>query len=492
MTTKDKVEFYKYSQSEYDSTTKSTNSLYFTTDTHRIYKGDNLYGTAEQSDWNVNDDTSPAYIKNREFYTDKVVVNYRIFDNFVGEDLYQFNPALGLQIGETYQVTNLTTNTTTSVVATNAKDNEDLSSTITFDCPALIDDNLDFTIIDTCKIVETEDDIIATKDINTVTLLGGEMPSIKVEGPGVETTIEKVVKIPSKYLPESNLFYKEIVVDLPVFEVQPTYSPSSLSLKSIFKTDEDSHMFYFVNVVDSNTFTLHYDPYVTDDPIGGVTFTLSSHGLESRDLVRFKVDESDNTKLLMGRGTTSVDLSGVIPDNLKYLDIDMYQTCTGHGLFPEQRYLTQLTVKLTASSSLNFDTIGTTDFNADEFSLRFTTLQGSLYNFGNAGLSVTEKNMIGDTSHNFLTSLVHNYARFIYDNKTKEGFCEGYCQGTVCNLSPWNSTSEKKRELQGYFDRYPLSSRFTMTEGELKYSDLRLYQNFQNGTRIILKGELSL
>lgn len=73
MATKDKVEFYTYSQSEYNNTTKSANALYFTTDTHRIYKGNDLYGEANsQSDWNVNDATSPSYVKNRPFYDEKI------------------------------------------------------------------------------------------------------------------------------------------------------------------------------------------------------------------------------------------------------------------------------------------------------------------------------------------------------------------------------------------------------------------------------------
>ena len=73
MATKDKVEFYNHPQSEYDNTTKSANALYFTTDTHRIYKGNDLYGEANsQSDWNINDSKDSAYIKNRPFYDEKV------------------------------------------------------------------------------------------------------------------------------------------------------------------------------------------------------------------------------------------------------------------------------------------------------------------------------------------------------------------------------------------------------------------------------------
>lgn len=67
------VEFYEGSQSEYEALSKKfPNRLYFTTDTHRIYKGDDLYGSADQSDWNVNDAKSPSYVKNRPFYDEKV------------------------------------------------------------------------------------------------------------------------------------------------------------------------------------------------------------------------------------------------------------------------------------------------------------------------------------------------------------------------------------------------------------------------------------
>lgn len=319
MTTKDKVEFYKYSQSEYDNTTKSANSLYFTTDTHRIYKGDNLYGTAEQSDWNVNDDTSPAYIKNREFYTDKVVVNYRIFDNFVGEDIYLFSPALGLQIGETYQVTNLTTNTTTSVVATNAKDNEDLSSTITFDCPALIDDDaLGFEILDTCKIVETEDDIIATKDINTVTLLGGEMPSIKVEGPGVETTIEKVVKIPSKYINwddyANNKKWKwEYHIPAIPFDTQPTIVTGNVS-------NLQADTFYFIKYTDTaeTKFKLTYGDDVFVD--NTLEFNRNDAWSDNYEFIHcISVDTASNTAIFGKPYPDDELISCIIPNNTKNL-----------------------------------------------------------------------------------------------------------------------------------------------------------------------------
>lgn len=67
------VEFYEGSQSEYGALSKKfPNRLYFTNDTHRIYKGEDLYGSADQSDWNVNDNTSPSYVKNRPFYDEKI------------------------------------------------------------------------------------------------------------------------------------------------------------------------------------------------------------------------------------------------------------------------------------------------------------------------------------------------------------------------------------------------------------------------------------
>lgn len=67
------VEFYEGSQSEYGALSKKfPNRLYFTNDTHRIYKGDDLYGSADQSDWNVNDATNPSYVKNRPFYDEKI------------------------------------------------------------------------------------------------------------------------------------------------------------------------------------------------------------------------------------------------------------------------------------------------------------------------------------------------------------------------------------------------------------------------------------
>lgn len=67
------VEFYEGSQSEYEGLSeKFPNRLYFTSDTHRIYKGEDLYGKSDQPDWNTNNNTSPSYIKNRPFYSEKV------------------------------------------------------------------------------------------------------------------------------------------------------------------------------------------------------------------------------------------------------------------------------------------------------------------------------------------------------------------------------------------------------------------------------------
>ena len=45
-TMENQIKFIQLSQSEYDSISpKSTGSLYFTTDTHRIYKGEDLYAS---------------------------------------------------------------------------------------------------------------------------------------------------------------------------------------------------------------------------------------------------------------------------------------------------------------------------------------------------------------------------------------------------------------------------------------------------------------
>ena len=103
------VEFYEGSQSEYEGLSeKFPNRLYFTSDTHRIYKGEDLYGKSDQSDWNKNDNTSPSYIKNRPFYTDKVESDVWEFElpvinESTGEGIY---PSIPIPDADFSQFTN--------------------------------------------------------------------------------------------------------------------------------------------------------------------------------------------------------------------------------------------------------------------------------------------------------------------------------------------------------------------------------------------------
>ena len=464
-------------------------------------------GGGSQSDWNTNDNTSPSYIKNRPFYSESQTVNYREIietqtdiESAIGEEYINYsNGSVGLIDGEAYSVT--ITDPATSeiltqatVTAMNMKNNPDLSELFSFDCIALYDS--DIFLFDGAKIsINSTGDPEFTQDSNSFVTINYDTPGIiiKVEGKGISSTVETIYKVPDKYLPETKptRYYHEITIDIPLFTSQPTYTPSSANLLSIFKTDEKDHMFYWAKMVSgsSTDFTLHYTENGTDDPIGGITFSMPDPPIHINNLVRFKLSEDGNT-MLMGQGMV-ISLSNYklnLPKNLKYVDIDLYRTATSsyaNDIYPSAGYDMSLIGNTgTAPGYL-------TDIQMSSTSGLYPTRisgNGHLYNFSSYGF------ICGDESYQnkyvYLTSLNHNHVRvrITPDNYVS---CLGYTDGVFINRSSNKlSTARPLFTDLKYYDRIPMSSRIRQDDG-ISYYDLAFNNAvFQNGDKIILQGEL--
>lgn len=465
-----------------------------------------------QSDYAVNDSSDPAYIKNRPFYSGTKIVNYReivetqediesaidnTFINYSGEPV-------GLIIGESYTVT-VTDDPDASdplveatVTAINAKDDEVLSEFFSFDCTALYDEDNAIALFDKVKVsLDSEGNPVFSQEDNSFVIISYETAglTVKVEGKGISSTLEIDHKIPSKYLPDTNTrYYREIVIDLPVFSTQPTYTPASANLKSIFKTDEKDHMFYWVKMVSgsSTDFTLHYTENGTDDPIGGVTFSMAGPP-RAYNLVRFKLSEDEST-MLMGNGwVVGSDYRLNLPKNLKYIDIDLYQTATESTLnttYPSARY--PLYLRGNTTTSPGYLTLISNDATRGLYPYSVSS-SGDAYAFGSCGLVIADERM--SQNYAYLTSLNHNHVRVRITQEGNFSYinCLGYTDGVMLNKSPENATTSRLSDQNlKYYDRIPLSSRVRQNEG-LIYTDLKLYNTvFQNGDKIILQGELEL
>lgn len=505
------VEFYEGSQAKYDGLSeKSPNRLYFTSDTHRIYKGEDLYGTTDQSDWDINDTTKPSYVKNRPFYSESQTVNYReiietqtdIESAIEGTYINYSNGSIGLIDGEAYSVT-MTDPATSEIIiqatvtAMNAKNVPDLSDFFSFDCIALLNEDGVY-ILDGAKIsINSTGDPEFTQDSNSFIIYNYATPGliIKVEGKGISNTVETIYKIPEKYLPEtkSTRYYREITIDLPLFTPQPTYTPSSADLTSIFKTDEQDHMFYWAKMVSgsSTDFTLHYTENGTDDPIGGITFSMPDPPIHINNLVRFKLSEDGNT-MLMGQGMV-ISLSKYklnLPKNLKYVDIDLYRTATStdtNSIYPSAKYDMSLVGNTTTAPGY------WTDIQVSSTSGLYPTRingSGRIYNFSSYGFINGEDGYWN--KYVYLTSLNHNHVRvrITPDNYVS---CLGYTDGVFINKSSNKlSTARPLFTDLKYYDRIPMSSRIRQNDG-ISYSDLAFNNAvFQNGDKIILQGELDV
>lgn len=468
-------------------------------------------GGGSQSDWNINDNTSPSYIKNRPFYSETQTVNYReivetqadIESSIEGAYINYSTGPIGLIEGEAYVVT--VTDPTTSeiliqatVTATNAKDNPDLSELLSFDCISLLDGDNEIQVFDGAKIsTNSAGDVEFIQESNSFIMTDYDTPGIiiKIEGKGISTTVETIYKIPDKYLPETKptRYYREITIDIPLFTTQPTYTPANTDLTSIFKTDEQDHMFYWAKMVSgsSTDFTLHYTENGTDEPIGGVTFSMSDPPITINNLVRFKLSE-DGTTMLMGQGMV-ISLSDYklnLPKNLKYVDIDLYRTSTSSyddAIYPSAKY--DIRLRGNTTTAPGYRTLIQQRTSNELFPDRLNG-NGDIYNFSSYGFICGEDSYAN--KYIYLTSLNHNHVRvrITPDNCVS---CLGYTDGVFINRTKKQlSTARPALTDLKYYDRIPMSSRIRQND-DISYSDLKFNNAvFQNGDKIILQGELEI
>ena len=296
------------------------------------------------------------------------------------------------------------------------------------------------------------------------------MQTISISGEFASHSFEYVQKLPEKYLPDSMpkaSFHKEIKLMGYNFESQPTYNPSDTSLDTYFKTVEQNHMFYwakFTNTSSPYEFQLHYFAGSndmlngSDTPIGGITFTTTdSQFYQNRDtsleaaLVYF-TSKSDGSGLDMHyRMLYNFNVDDIeIPNNLQYLDIDLYTTTVAvdplHMEEPSQLYVkSNESMVLGSGSSTSqgeYKTVieqvitNSADGHA-EVNIYPTVAQGDgVYEFSTTGtLDTATPN---DVNAAYLTSLNHNHVRvkIVEGSEYNEALCEGYAIGRMINKCP--------------------------------------------------------
>ena len=296
------------------------------------------------------------------------------------------------------------------------------------------------------------------------------MQTISISGEFASHSFEYVQKLPEKYLPDSMpkaSFHKEIKLMGYNFESQPTYNPSDTSLDTYFKTVEQNHMFYwakFTKTTSPYEFQLHYFAESnnmlngSDTPIGGITFTTTdSQFYQNRDtnleaaLVYF-TSKSDGSGLDMHyRMLYNFNVDDIeIPNNLQYLDIDLYTTTVAvdplHMEEPSQLYVkSNESMVLGSGSSTSqgeYKTVieqvitNSADGHA-EVSISPTVSKGDgVYEFSTTGtLDTATPN---DVNAAYLNSLNHNHVRvkIVEGSEYNEALCEGYAIGRMINKCP--------------------------------------------------------
>ena len=511
MVTNDKVEFYRCSQSEYDSATKSANTLYFTTDTHRIYKGEDLYsgsggtGSAAQSDYTMNNPEDPSYIKNREFYTDTRTVEGKIItltQNMIdgavldGRVINFTDGLLGLIEGKDYTIDIPSINYKTTLTAANLSSSAGINYIGLFDTTGqgpqlLIADGCNFSA--SGNLTDATGYILGDMSQDAEQPLFVENTQIIISGQGMQpVVIETVHKLPAKYLPDTKteFYHREIDFSIEVLDPQPTCSISKGSMGSYF----NANLTYWVKPVENSAtdFTLHRTEDCTDAAIGNAVFTLTDRDDKLlSNIVGF--DFTGDNYWAVGTIPYYDEIKLNVPNDLQYLDIDVYrrQICPvedakySYGAYP--LYISG--VSEPGSGGYFTDVI--VDENVGVIpSIHYTSgMTTPLYKFNSYGF-LAGKNS-GDTAqHPYLIAQTHDHVRVIIEDN---GFvnCEGYATGIM--LEPVSATLTANRvENPKYYDRIPMSA--YVDSGSAKYSDLKIGFNsaigvFTPGDKIILRGK---
>lgn len=380
------VEFYEGSQSEYEGLSeKFPNRLYFTSDTHRIYKGEDLYGTTDQSDWDINDNTSPSYVKNRPFYSEKVESDVWEFElpvinKEMGEGLFPTIPMPDADFSQFTDKQELNFYTTAKTVSGDTHLTEDVLyfykdfNMRTYFEGVELDPDIPETLPCICSInehasteeeryspelifgISVEYDIVNdTSSIHyapsyATTIDGGStfqnnpLYPVQVHFENFRNKVEKVHQIPEKYLKqtENKKWKYEYKVEPKPFENQPTVAKGNVnSLKP--------NSFYFVELSQSTpTFKLCYGTKNDDTPIyvdSTLEFNLNNAWDTSSDEFHIihciSVDTKAN-KAIFGKATNGnfAYLDYIIPNGTKNIkfsaDIRTINYNLETSIIPEQ------------------------------------------------------------------------------------------------------------------------------------------------------------
>lgn len=354
MVTKDKVEFYKYSQSEYDNITKSVDSLYFTTDTHRIYKGNDLYAEANsQSDWNTNDQTSSSYIKNRPFYTDKVESDVWEFtvpitNEATGEGIYcsvpmpdadlsQFTDGQELEYEVYYSGELQNSGTNVFIKSVNVREMFDGGyTTVDADVPNELMgmgedvENVGIIFGITLEITDVEQDIGVVHNTPNACFVigpgygGNENFVAQVKFKNFKNMVDHVNQIPSKYINwddyVNNKKWKwEYRTSAMPFDTQPTIITGNVN-----KLKADT--FYFIKYTDTaeTKFKLTYGADIlVDDTLEFNRNDAWNSSSNYKFIHCISVDTANNTAIFGKPYPDDEFISCIIPNNTKNLRMKM-------------------------------------------------------------------------------------------------------------------------------------------------------------------------
>lgn len=354
MATKDKVEFYNHPQSEYDNTTKSANALYFTTDTHRIYKGNDLYGEVNsQSDWNINDSKDSAYIKNRPFYDEKVesdVWEFKvpITNEATGEGIYvavpmpdadlsQFTDGQELEY-EVYDSGELqSSGTNVFFKSVNIREMfEDGYTTIDADVPNELmgmgedAENVGIIFGITLEITDIEQAIGVVHNTPNACFVigpgygGNEEYVAQVKFKNFKNMVDHVNQIPNKYINWDNYINNkkwkwEYRTSAMPFDTQPTIVTGNVS-----KLKADT--FYFIKYTDTakTKFKLTYGADIFVDDTLEFNRNNAWTSSDNYKLIHcISVDTTTNTAIFGKPHLDDTFISCIIPNNTKNLRMKM-------------------------------------------------------------------------------------------------------------------------------------------------------------------------
>ena len=396
--------------------------------------------------------------------------------------------AFGLIEGESYTVT-LGEKTWTDCTATNLQKNSSYAGnfstdTFGFTIDGGLQSSTGLIIADKCKINFAEGKFDVNPDICSV--LSQSFPSgeqkLSISGKFMPPTIEKIHPINKKYLPKipSTPFHKKIVISGKKLATQPTYTPADTELSNVFKTFDRDKMFYWAKFSNANTFQLFYTGKTSGTemangadatPIGGVTFTVDSNTLYNArledlgsTLVYFNYNEAGTGLDMYYYDPDSRPLEDLnIPDNLRYLDIDLYSTSVEYDPLhldkADKLYVTPyhtrkygidagngtycLNMTYSVDDTVNNTSgIGVYPVVGSNFN-EYGTEKDNLYNFNFTGIVDTD--VAKNPSKTYLTAAIHNHIRaeIVNNGNTSEIVCNGFTTGVMMNPSPIENANSR-------------------------------------------------